>query len=159
MSAVATAPKTFVWDKDYQNHEQVRPYFKDYLRVRAEIRASGTYTYNDLFKGRIPGLAESENEDTGIYMLQNLFRLDEKRDQMEAFVAAGGAPLTEFDLEGKILRGTLARHGWYSGGTGYAERENVRVTVSQNRVMFKEPRQRSWRTEYASPEQYLFQQD
>lgn len=160
------APKTFVWDNDYKNHEQVRPYFKDYLKVRTEIEDNGQYTYNDLFKGRIPGLAESDNEDTGIYLLQTLHALDQESAREAEFLASGARWVEEFDWStepalNKGLRGTLVMRGRFMGGTGYEVFEDARVTVrttgakvvhretgetvEEFAVLIKKPRQREWR--------------
>lgn len=145
------APTLFAFDNNYDNHEQVRPYMADFLTVYAEITADGGFPYNDSFKGRIPGLADStdKDEDTGIYLLQNLRRLDREQARREEFLASGGVVIAETvdDFTRKTRRGTLVHYGFYMGGTGWNEYPDARVTVDdQGRVLFKEPRQRSWRT-------------
>lgn len=122
----------FVFDKDYRNDEQVRPYMADFLRVHDEIEAAGQYPYNDSFKGRIPSLAgtDSKNEDTAIYMLQNLRRLDIEAATRAEFVEAGGRKVTADDIApGQTLRGTVVHSGFYVGGTGWEVHEDVRLRV------------------------------
>lgn len=124
----ARAP--FVFDRNYDNHEQVRPYMDDFNRVHDEIVASGRYAYNDSFKGRIPSLAgtDSKNEDTAIYMMQNLRQLDIEDAKRQEFIESGGRKVTVDDLTpGLELRGTVVRSGFYMGGTGWEEHENVRL--------------------------------
>ena len=42
----------FVFDKNYDNVEQLRPYFDDFMAIYDTIEG---VKYNDIFKGRIPG--------------------------------------------------------------------------------------------------------
>lgn len=122
----------FVFDKNYKNHEQVRPYMDEYLRVYDEIRASGKYTFNDSFKGRIASLAgtDDKNENTAIYMLQNLRQLDEEAVTRQAFLDSGGRKVTVEDLtDGQVVRGTVVKSGFFMGGTGWVEHQNIRLRV------------------------------
>lgn len=50
---------TFTFNRNYDDREQIAPFYDDFVRVYDEIEASGRYTYNDLFKGRISGLADA----------------------------------------------------------------------------------------------------
>lgn len=129
---VAAPSAPFVFDRDYNNHEQVRPYMDDFNRVYDEIVASGRYTYNDSFKGRIPSLAgtDSKNEDTAIYMCQTLRTLDDEAVKRQEFLASGGRKVTADDLTpGEVLRGTVVKSGFYMGGTGWQVHDDVRVRV------------------------------
>lgn len=120
----------FAFDRNYGNHEQVRPYMDDFNRVYEEIESTGAYTYNDSFKGRIPSLAgiDSKTEDTAIYMLQNLRRLDEDAAKRHEFLESGGRKVSVNDLaDGQVLRGTVVKSGFYMGGTGWAVHENIRL--------------------------------
>lgn len=140
-----TSPaKPFAWDGDYGNHEQVRPYFADYERVHDELTEAGKYPYNSSFKGRIPGLdaTSDSDEDTGIYMLQNLRRRDEMHRNRDAFVADGGYDVTE--IVG-VQRGDVATYGYYVGGSGWSVIKDARVKRENGRTLVKEPRQRLWR--------------
>lgn len=85
--------------------------------------------------------------------------LDSQAAKAGEFLSTGGAPLAEFDLDSKVARGTLVRHGWYVGGTGWKQMTDMRVTVTAGVVHLKAPGQRAWRTHYASPAQYLFRPD
>lgn len=159
---LATEVELFIWDKSYDNHEQVRPYMADFLRVYAEVVTPGGIAYNDSFLGRIPGVAGSPNEETGIYMLQNLRSRDEKDAQVTAFRESGGIPVRSLEV-GKEYRGTLAKHGWYIGGTGYGELNDLRVMfdydhMDQPRLKFKRPRERKWRTVHMSVDGLLFRE-
>lgn len=130
-SAASPVPP-FVFDKNYGNHEQVRPYMDEFNRVYDEIVATGRYTYNDSFKGRIPSLGEvdSKTEDTAIYMLQNLRQLDEESVKRQEFLDSGGRKVTVEDLaDGQTLRGTVVKAGFYMGGTGWSVHENIRLRV------------------------------
>ncbi|WIE81088.1 hypothetical protein [Curtobacterium sp. MCSS17_016] len=134
----------FVWDGDYDNHEQVRPLFADYERIRDELTEAGKYPYNDSFKGRIPALAAASesHEDTAIYMLQQMRSRDEMHRSREAFIADGGYDVEEIVGE---QRGDIATYGYYVGGTGWSVIENARVKRESGRTLVKEPRQRNWR--------------
>lgn len=149
----------FVWDKNYGNTEQMRPHLADFLAVKKEITDAGKYPYNDSFKGRIQGLAESADEDVGIYLLQRLADLDTLQGRIAKFLRDGGYRLAE-QLPKTDGRGTLVRTGWYTGGTGWGEYQHVKVTVDEHgHVLFKLPRQRNWRTHHDGPSAYLFRPD
>jgi hypothetical protein len=154
MTATMNAPTItpFVFDRDYENTEQVRPYLNDFM----VLKNAGTF-YNSDFKGKIPGLAttDSKNEDTAIYLLQTLAELERLRERTATFIATGGYRLTNCTPK-PTERGTLVYTGFYCGGTGWSESQNVVVTIEGNTVRFKAPRQRNWRTHYAGPSTYLF---
>ncbi|MFC0314875.1 hypothetical protein ACFQNE_14230 [Gordonia phosphorivorans] len=127
---MATTEKLFVWNRNYGDHEQVRPFMDQFLQVHAGIVGGGAYPYNDSFKGRIDGIAGSESEDTAIYLLQNLKSLDELDVQVAEFVNNGGCRLTDSGLvEGRMYRGTVVNYGFYVGGTGWRQHDNVRFQV------------------------------
>lgn len=114
---------TFEWDKNYDNHEQVRPYYQDYLAVRAELEAVGNYPYNDSFKGRIPGIA-GKDEGTAIYLLQGMHQRDEMYAKVDAFLNDGGERVEWLD---EVRRGTVIHYGFYMGGTGWREYPESRL--------------------------------
>lgn len=152
-----TMTDTFVWDKNYKNTEQMRPYLADFLAIKKELTDAGKYPYNDSFKGRIPGLAGSLNEDTGIYLLQTLADLERLRARTADVLARGGYRLTD-RLPSETERGTLIHTGGYMGGTGWKEipQAKVRFDRETDSVWFKLPRQRNWRTFHDAPRFYLF---
>lgn len=97
----------------------------DFLAMYAEIIASGQYPYNSLFKGRIPGLAQStdKDEDTAIYLCQVRRDLDEIDEKRDAALADGFIPVKSFDQVVKCE--ALIDYGFYSQGTGWRELKNV----------------------------------
>src|SRR3954469_24020651 len=114
---------TFVFDKNYRNDEQVRPYMEAFLAVYTEVEAAGNGTaYNDSFRGLIPAIA-GDDEDTAIYLLQTLRRLDQLAVQIEEFLADGGEEVTTLD---KVRRGTVVHVGFYMGGTGWTQWDEAR---------------------------------
>ncbi len=116
----------FVWDRDYNNNEQVRPYLDAYT----ELRAQGVF-YNDDFIGKIPGVAGSADEKKAIYMLSCLWHIEQERAQIAAALADGYVRL-EQGKPGSVARYAHAityRPGHYVGGTGLIRTiESVRVT-------------------------------
>lgn len=140
-----TTPKPFVatgWLRmtDAEQGDAVRPFYSDYLAVLAEIEAAGAYPYNASFKGRIAGIDPAttgttlDDEDTAIYLLQQLHSRERDEARRDAFLASGGVPVASVSLdEGKSLRGTVARFGWYSGGTGWQELADVRLVQHPRR--------------------------
>lgn len=118
-----SAPSTFVFDRNYNNKEQVRPFMGDYRRVRAELEAAGAYPYNASFMGRIPGII-GPNEETAIYLLQTLHEIDEMNEKVRAFLASGGREVDELD---EVVRGTVVHYAFYSGGTGWVQYDQARL--------------------------------
>ena len=125
--------KPFVFDQNYHNVEQVRPFFAEYSAVRAEIDGDGDYSYNDSFKGCIPTLAatDDKNEDTAIYLLQTMHQLDALAVRKADFLASGGVDASSIE-RGKTVRGTVAVYGFYMGGTGWREYEDARLTRNEH---------------------------
>ena len=123
---------TFVWDRDYGNHEQVRPYMKQFLTLYQGMKDRGEYPYDDAFKGLIDGVAGSEHESTAIYLLQGLKSLDELDAQIAAFIDGGGSHLADADAAiGEQYRGSVVQYGYYQGGTGWRQYDNVRYMVCE----------------------------
>jgi hypothetical protein len=106
--------------------EAVRDFMPAYMTVRDELDAAGRYPYNADFVGRIPGLAGEPDEDRGIYLLQTLHKMDAEREQLAAFLAAGGYPAAEHDPT-VPFRGTVVETGFYVGGTGWREHHDARL--------------------------------
>ena len=120
----------FVWNRDYHDTEQVRPFMAAYLARRAEIVGSGEYPYNDSFRGHLGILGEEE--DRAIYLCQRLYALDELRAQVDAAIVEGFAPALREDLP---LRGSVIQYGWYVGGTGFKRWDDVRVVPAYGTEM------------------------
>jgi|GEM_PF-6772841 len=136
-------PEPFVFDQDYDNHEQVRPYFAAYLRRLQALEIAGKYPYNDSFKGHIPGI-EGPDEDTAIYLLQGMGDRDAMRAKRDDFLAAGGREMRPSDLhEGQQLRGTVVHCGFYVGDTGWTQFESARLVKNRGRLMVLEKGKRS----------------
>lgn len=139
-----TITPTFVWDKNYDNHDQVEPFYADYLKVYEELTAAGQYPYNDSFKGRIPGI-EGPNEDTAIYMLQNLRSLKDMEAKVTAALEDGFVELAEWPEPGTQTKyATIVAYGFYSGGTGWYEWHAGRLMV-HNRSLVVIPKGRRTR--------------
>lgn len=120
----------YVFDRNYRDTEQVRPFLADFLAVHAEIIAAGAYPYNDSFRGRIPGLAgaDRKSEDAAIYMLQTLKETDALAVKVAAAVADGCEPMAEAPLEPMKCE-RIIQYGWYVGGTGWAEWNGARLVA------------------------------
>lgn len=131
MSKTATLPAPFVFDGDYKNHEQVRHLMPDFLAWFAELTSAGRYPYNDEFK-QLPCLAttDSKNQETAIYLMQSLRRIDEENAWEAEFLADGGRIVdpAEFDANPDLmLRGTFVHRGFYTSGSGWREYEAARL--------------------------------
>lgn len=61
----------FVFDKDYNNLEQVAQFYPEFIAIHEELVSQKTFPSNSQFRGKIAGLAGG-SEDTGIYLLQQL---------------------------------------------------------------------------------------
>jgi hypothetical protein len=123
-------PDTAVWqfNKNYKDHDQVEAFYADFLKVYEELVAAGQYPYNDSFKGRIPG-AEGPDEDTAIYLLQNLRRLKELDGMIEQYIAEGGERIEHLDETTKFA--SIVNYGFYMGGTGWTEWHDARLVPDQ----------------------------
>jgi hypothetical protein len=120
----------FVWDRDYNNKEQVRPYLDTYTALRGQ----GVF-YNDDFLGKIPGVAGSPDEKTAIYLLSNLWHIEQERTQIAAALADGYVRLEQGDPGSvtRYARVIVYRPGHYVGGTGLINTyENARVILAPN---------------------------
>ncbi len=137
----ASSTEPFVFDGDFKNNEQVRPFFAEYSVVRAELVAAGEYPYDDSFKGRIPSLAGAtdRDEDTAIYLLQTMHALDALAVRKADFLAGGGVSVETVNI-GETVRGTVACYGFYVGGTGWREYEDARLTRDKHGRIIVRPR-------------------
>ena len=108
---------TFVFDKNYNNKEQVREWLPAFSEIREEMTARQEYPYNDSFVGAIPGLA-GPNEVTGIYLLQCLYTIEEEQRRVAALYADGFKLLELLSARKRFSHVAIWREGHYVGGTG-----------------------------------------
>lgn len=120
---------TFVFDKDYDRIEQVAPFYPEYEVIFNELAAAGKYPYNSSFEGKIPGIA-GPDEETAIYLLQQMRHIADMNAKVAEFEAAGGRPLERLD---EITRFTeVIWYGFYVGGAGFNKRQDVRLVPDLN---------------------------
>lgn len=140
---MTTPAPTFVFNGNRNDHEQVRPYFADYLALYNELIEAGRYPYDTCFENRIPGL-QGDSERTGIYMLQCMRRRDIMHRNIEEFTARGAVDITTVDLTGpKPPRGTVAVYGYYVGNMGWQVYEDQRLALKNGRIVRIEPGRRN----------------
>lgn len=98
---------TFQFNGDYNDLEQVAEFLPEFEAVLAEIEARGEYRYNDSFKGRIPGIANTEkrgpsvgtHEEAAIYLLQGLEHERRQDEKVARLIEDGYEWLTALDDE------------------------------------------------------------
>jgi hypothetical protein len=112
----------FLFDRDYKNLEQVRPFMPAFLARYEELRLAGRYPYNDDFRGH-PGI--SGDEDTAIYLCQGLRRVDEVAAKLQAALDDGYMVVEAVDEPVKCA--SVIYYGWERGGAGWKEWRDVRL--------------------------------
>lgn len=116
----------FVFDKDYDNAEQVREWYPEFAALRACLLNRGEYPYNDSFVGLIPGIA-GPDEATAIYLLQGIAHLDEEAFEI-ARVREDHAELETLAETTRYASVVIYEPSHYVGGTGRIRRfEDARV--------------------------------
>ena len=116
----------FTFNKDYHDKEQVRHLLPQFIALREALVAAGQFPYNDSFLGKIDG-AEGPHESTAIYLLQNLYRIEQEQREMDA-LRDRMQPLRELATTRKFARVVLYFAGYYVGGTGLrASYDNARI--------------------------------
>ncbi len=127
-----TTTTTFRFNKDYKDLDQVAQFLPAFLDVYTDIVATGRYTYNDSFRGRIVGLdaATPKDEDTAIYMLQTLKNIRELEAKVESCLADGYAPVDSDSLTTTTKFHKIVEYGFYMGGTGWREWTEARLVPS-----------------------------
>ena len=137
----AAPAKPFVFDGDYRNNEQVRPFFAEYSAVRAELDAAGEHPYNNRFSGRIPSLATTNynNGNTAIYLLQTMHDLDALAARKAGFLAGGGVDAHSIE-RGKSVRGTVVVYGFRMDETGWKEFKDARLARNGRNQLFIIPK-------------------
>lgn len=110
-----TTAERFTFNGKYDDYNQVAQFIGDFTVIRRELIESPVgYAYNDDFRGRIPGIANTtkrgpsvgSHEDAAIYMLQTLYRwwelearlLGLKAEGAEAIETMGPAEVARFKL-------------------------------------------------------------
>ena len=130
---------TFQFNGNYRDQEQVAPYLDAFSVVHAEIAASGQYTYNSLFKGRIAGLdaATSKDEDTAIYMLQCMHAIRAEHQVIEQLRADGYRDVAALPKSTRFRSVVVYRAGHFVGGTGWtAKYTDVRIVPDAEGVPY-----------------------
>lgn len=123
----------FKFNRDYKDRDQVLPYWDGYLSALEMIdpgsvrRDAGRTIYDDEFIGKVPGLAGSDDEQTGVYMLRNLDSIRRMMAEVEAFKARGAVEITSMEPGQVIKCAETLCWGWYVGGTGIQHLTDVRV--------------------------------
>lgn len=120
----------WVFNRNYHDHDQVAQFWPAYKAVYDELVADGQYPYNDSFKGRIPGI-EGACEDTAIYLLQGTRHLNDLQVKIDAAVAEGCQPLDP-DFTGPEKFRRVINYGWSTGGTGWTEWPDARISRCNN---------------------------
>ncbi len=86
----------WVFNGDHHDLAQIIPFIDAYWTVYTEIKTAGGYPYNASFEGRIPGLRDAlPQEETPIYLLQQLRKLVEGHDRLAEILSLGYRRLTE----------------------------------------------------------------
>lgn len=118
---------SFVFNGDYDDLEQARPFFAAFLEVHAALTEEGKYPYNDSFRGRI---GVTGDEDAAIYLCQHLLRADQSAGKVARYLADGWEPL---DSVTEITRfAGVVYYGFYSGGGGWSEWPDARLVPEDN---------------------------
>ena len=111
---------TFVFDRNYNNREQVREFYGEFRALRACLVNRGEYPYNDAFVGLIPGIA-GDDEGTAIYLLQTLAHLEHEYAAIEA-IREDHQALTSLDDTTRYASVVIYRPDHFAGGTGRIDR-------------------------------------
>jgi hypothetical protein len=106
----------FTFNGNYRDKEQVRQFLSQFTSLREAMEAAGQYPYNAQFVGKIDGAA-GPDEETAIYLLQNLYRIEQEERTMDGF-RAEMTTLAEIHEQQKFSRVVAYRSGHYVGGTG-----------------------------------------
>lgn len=116
---------TFVFNRDYDDYEQVMPYYAKYLERYIELLREGQYPYNDSFKGHLGIEADDRNEDSAIYLCQNLRRLREMHTKIERLLAQDYKQVDELDKPTKFEH--IVLFPTRNGGGEWAEYREARL--------------------------------
>lgn len=85
----------FKFDKNYNNLNQVRPFYEEFKKIKEKLQKSGNhmYKYNSTYKGRIKGIA-GEDEMTAIYLLQHLQTAENREYTIKHLIESGFKEIT-----------------------------------------------------------------
>lgn len=123
---------TFVFNKSYNDKDQVREFLPRFTELRDEMRAMGQYPYNSCFVGKIHGI-EGPDEETAIYLLQNLYDIEAEARAMSA-LREEMQPLTELSKTTKFAKIVVYQSNHFVGGTGTRKSfEHARVVPKNGR--------------------------
>lgn len=82
---VETTKKTFKFNGNWNNLDQVKPFYKQFKQVKDNMNS---YPYNDNFIGKIDGLA-GDDEKTAIYLLQQLDTDNKRQTKIDELLNNG----------------------------------------------------------------------
>ena len=74
------------FNKNYKDWKQVEHLWDSYMEIWTELKEQGQFPYNSCFEGKIDGLKDSEDESTGIYLLQGLRQSKDHEEKIQAFI-------------------------------------------------------------------------
>ena len=120
---------TWRFDKNYRNTEQVAAFMPAFLERFAELDPTLRFAYNDSFRGHVAGI-EGPCEDTAIYLLQQRKDLLELESRVAQALADGFVEVTE--TAGPLKCSTVVHYGFYMGGTGWKEWQDVRLVPARS---------------------------
>ena len=78
----------FKFNKNYKDLKQVERFYPDFKKIYNNITAEGYFAYNSLFEGKIKGI-EGKDEDTAIYLLQQLETQKNRDKKIEGLLKDG----------------------------------------------------------------------
>ncbi len=84
----------FKFNKNYNDLDQVKDFYPDFLTIYNGLKEKGEYPYNARFEGKIRGI-EGDDEKTAIYLLQHLRDKKEKEELDKKMLLDGWVKLTE----------------------------------------------------------------
>lgn len=139
-----STPTRFVFNRNYQDLDQVAHLWDAYQARYQELTAAGRYPYDADFKGAIDGLdADDKNEDTAIYLLQSTRRAHEFDARVQdlhfrGFTAPELSPTTKPDtvVETRYTQVALIRRIYQHGRDGEIQvLDAARVRTRNGRVI------------------------
>lgn len=84
----------FKFNGDFEDLEQVRPFFGEFKEEYARIEERKEYPYNNKFLGKIKGI-QGDDEGRAIFLLQELVRDEKGKEYERIMIADGYVKLTE----------------------------------------------------------------
>lgn len=118
------------FNKKYKDLAQVETFLPSFMARLQELEAAGKYRYNASFKGHIPGI-EGPDEDSAIYLLQNLERWNAEQANEAALIADGYEYVTELASMRKYSHIVLIRTR--EMGLGWVDYRNARLVPREGK--------------------------